>query len=137
MKKKKFLRKRKKINSLLDKAKLECEEAWKNACLRRDKGICQIHGENCLDLIIQVDHFRSRRHGMTFFMPENGTTVCRSLNLEKAMGWNNAAEKIGFVVLKREGESMVDFLLETSHQTKKWTLQELEDLKKKLNGMFL
>jgi len=136
VKKRKPLRKKRKKTSLLDIAKEVCEDAWKKACLRRDKNTCQVHGASCQGNL-QVDHFRSRRHGHTFFMHQNGTTVCAGLNRDKAMGWNNAAERIGFVVLKREGQATVDYLLELSRQPKKWSIIELENQTHNLNGLFL
>lgn len=134
--KKTRLRKKSKRKSVLKTAMRICEEAWKAAVKRRARGICEVHGPFCPDPVKQIDHFRSRRHGHTFFMLENGTQVCRSLNMQKAMGVNNAAEKIAFVVLEREGQSMMDYLLEISRQPKKWTLDEIEEQTKKLNGMF-
>lgn len=137
MKPRKYIRKKRRLTSTKDKAIKVCEEAWKAACRRRDNNTCQVHGESCPDPVKQVDHFRTRTHGWTFFMVENGTTVCSGLNQNKSMGINNAAEKIAFVVLKREGQEMVNFLLAKRPKPKKWDISELEDLTVKLNGMFL
>ena len=136
MKPRKRIRRQRKRTSPLDKAKAICEAAWKAACRRRDHNACQVHPEGCTDPVKQVDHFRTRTHSWTFFMPENGTTVCSGLNQNKAMGVNNAAEKIAFVVLKREGQKMVDYLLEKRPMPKKWSLQEIEDLTVYLNGLW-
>ena len=136
MKPRKPIRKKRKRTSVLDKAKLVCEEAWKAACRRRDQNTCQVHGLSCQDPVKQVDHFRTRTHGWTFFDPANGTVVCSGLNQNKAMGVNNAAEKIAFVVLKREGQRVVDHLLERRPAPKKWTLDEIETQIEYLNGLF-
>ena len=131
------IRKKRKRSSVLDKAKAVCEEAWKAACRRRDQNTCQVHGPSCQDPVKQVDHFRTRTHAWTFYMPENGTTVCSGLNMNKAMGVNQAAEKIAFVVLEREGKEMVDYLLEKRPAPKKWRLEELEHQIEYLNGLYL
>lgn len=122
---------------ILKKLLTQAEEAWKSAVKRRDKGLCQVHGKECKEPIKQADHFRTRRHGWTFLMVENGTYVCRTLNWQKSRGENNAAEKIGFAVLEREGVAMVQYLLETGRQPKKWTEEELKEKIKELNGAFL
>ncbi len=137
MKRSKPLRKKRKAVSPIQKALDAAEESWKKAVHRRDKGICQVHKERCQDDIKQADHFRSRRHGWTFLDIRNGTLVCKSLNGQKAKGWNQAAERIAMVVLKREGENVVEYLMEMSRQPKKWTLTELEEIKKQLDFSFL
>ena len=94
-----------------------------------------MHQATCSDSVFQVDHFRSRAHAATFLLPENGTFVCRSLNANKAWGTNNAAEKIAYVVLKREGQQTVDFLL-GYHAPKKYNIIELEEITENLNRLW-
>ncbi len=131
------LRRKSLAKTSLKKALRLAEDAWKKAVVRRDRGLCQVHLESCPDPDKQADHFRSRKHGWTFLDIRNGTLVCKGLNMSKAMGWHNAAEKIAFVVLKREGQETVDYLLQMSRKTKKWNLTELEDLTAELNSMYL
>lgn len=126
--------------SMIRAAEKRAEDAWKQAVEHRAKGICEVHGASCKPETFQVDHFRSRRHARTFYMPENGTFVCAALNRDKAMGWNNAAEKIAFVVLKREGQAMVDQLLQAgSNKSKpqKFSPFELAVIAADLDRMFL
>lgn len=136
VKRKKGLRKFSPAKTALKKAMKTCEEAWKKAVERRANGVCEVHGEYCRDSVKQADHFRSRRHGTTFFDIRNGTLVCRTLNWQKAMALDNADYRIGKVVEKREGEMAVDYLTELSIQPKKWKLDELMNLTDELNRMF-
>jgi len=136
MKRSKPLRKKRVPKSLIQKLLDEAENAWKAAVARRDKGICQVHGEACTDPVKQADHFRSRRHGHTFLMIQNGTYICAGMNQAKAKGWHNADYRVGRIVEAREGRAMVDYLLESSRQTKKWTVTELEEKIKELNSLF-
>ena len=129
------IRKKRKAVSLRQIALDVAEDAWKKAIARRAKGICEVHKESCTGEVMQADHFRSRRHMTTFLMHENGTLVCSGLNQNKSMGINHAAEKIAFVVLKREGQVMVDFLM-SFHPPKKFTVMELENITHELNGLF-
>lgn len=137
MKKRKPLR-QKSIRKTTMKTALDvAEQAWKDAVKRRAKGICEVHGEACQGAVMQADHFRTRTHKWTFLMVENGTYVCAGLNQNKAWGVNNAAEQIAFVVLKREGQDMTNYLLEKRPYPKKFTVGELDTIAYELNGMFL
>ena len=135
MKRKKPIRKRSIAKTLLQKSRRDCEASWKEAVKRRDK-FCQIHGATCKRGPLQADHFESRRHGSTFLDPRNGTLVCGHANRAKSRGWENMGYKIGMVVLRREGYEVVKELQTLAKQTKKWSLQELEDQKMFLDGLW-
>jgi len=130
----KYLRKISPAKSLYRKKWRECEEAWKQACLRRDKGKCALHKEGS-EAVVQVDHFISRSRKATFFDPRNGTTVCRSDNLLKAFKSMGMDVRIAMFVREREGEEAVAEMLEAAQHSKKWTIGELEAQITYLNGL--
>ena len=130
------LRKKRKMKSPVDKAKVICEQSWKDAIVRRDE-FCQVHGTTCTGGPLQADHFQSRRHGATFFDPRNGTLVCAGANQAKANGWHNMGYIIGRIVEKREGSEAVDELIRISKLEKKWTVMDLEKQTEYLNGLWI
>lgn len=128
------------MKSPKDVALLAAENAWKAACRRRDKEkcvLCDKSKEN--GFVIQIDHCFSRTASPLFLDPRNGTTLCSGCHFQKTYK-QKAVDKIvdGYVRL-REGEKWWAEAMQTatSKEIKKWNIQELEDLTKELNGMFL
>jgi len=118
---------------LLKKAMQECERAFKAAVHRRDK-ICQLCNYR---LMLQVDHWISRRNKSTYFSLNNLTLLCARCHTKKSFGYGDYAERVTDVVREREGEAVMKELRTLSTQIKKWTVEELNELTNAYNRMFV
>lgn len=128
------MRKKSLAKTELKKAFRAAEEALIEAVHRRDK-LCKICGS---DSILQADHsIISRRHKATFFEVRQMTLLCRACHCAKTFKRFGLDIKVAALVAEREGQSYLDWLFEESKKIKKWSLQELEEIKLNLNAVHL
>ncbi len=103
-------KKKRKKSSPLKKLQKEGEQAWKDACHKRDGERCMVWeyypdaGLTHTD-IFQVDHCFSRENKNLFLEVANGTVVCSSCNMLKGFGQKSVARLIDDIVKEREGEA--------------------------------
>ena len=105
------------------------------AIKRRDK-VCQVHGLECRDKVLVVDHFLSRSHASIFFDERNLTLVCRTANWEKFRNRGDTAYRITKTVQDRWGCEAIEDLTFLSRVPKKWTIEELENIEKNFNSIY-
>ncbi len=138
-----MLRRKKRLRRKSLSKKTLYERAWKEAwaaCVRaikrRDK-VCQVHRDSCKDSILVCDHYFSRTHKSVFFDERNLTLVCRTSNWEKFRNRGNTAHLISRVVISKWGEAAVEDMGMQARIPKKWSIQELEELTRNFNTIYL
>lgn len=139
MKRKKPIRKIGKAR-LLTRAKKAAEEAWKRACRRRDKDTCQMCGAKKEDgAVIQVDHCFTRTCGNLFYDVRNGTCLCKPCHTNKTYKNYNMDRRVDSFVHNREGSAWWTESSAAAEKSgaRKYYLEELEQIKSDLDGMFL
>lgn len=140
MKPRKPIRKKRRMKSPRDKALSAAEQAWKEACLRRDKGSCVLCGKSKEQgFVIQVDHAFSRTCSQLFFDERNGSTLCSGCHFQKTYKQKAVDKIVDSHVLHREGAEWWYKAMETaaSKEAYKFSITELEEITVRLNGMFL
>ncbi len=89
------------------------------------------------ETILQVDHaIIGRSHDSTFFDLSNSITLCKTHHSRKTFDKRGTGYKVHKIVEQREGEEAIEELIQLSHTVKKWTIQELEDVKQILDSMY-
>lgn len=125
--------------SLLDKAKKDCEQAWKDACHRRDKSRCQMCGATKeKGAIVQVDHCFSRTIKELFYSPKNGTVLCSGCHTQKTFNVKGMEKRVDDFVRRREGEAWWAYALRSAETSGpvKFYLDDLEAIKADLDKQF-
>lgn len=120
--------------SLFNFALKQAEMAWKAAVMRRDK-TCRICGSI---EVRQADHCFTRSCKQLFLDVRNGTILCRACHSSKTFNVGATNKRVDELVKAREGEAWWEMAKQhaDSHIHYKFTIQELEDIKAKLDGMF-
>lgn len=124
--KRSYLRKRSLTKTVLKRAFRECERALIDAVNRRDI-VCQLCGST---VVLQMDHaIVSRKHLSTFFEIRQMVLLCQSCHCKKTYKCNGTEILVTEIVRNREGADFIRKVVEASHTLKKWSINELEDMK--------
>lgn len=132
LRRKKLRRKSLSKKTLYARAEKNAWEACREAIKRRDK-VCQVHGAECKNAILVVDHFLSRTHKRIYFDERNLTLVCRTANWEKFRNRGDTAFRISKVVENKWGKEAIEDLGFQARIPKKYSIQELEEITRNFN----
>lgn len=128
------MRKRSLTKTLWKRAFRKTEKAMIAAVKRRDMN-CRLCGSTT---ILQVDHVViSRRHLSCFFEIKQTLLLCKSHHFQKTYRANGVDIKVLNIIRRREGDFFIHAMVDKSHLIKKYSVQELEDLERYFNGLFL
>ena len=141
------LRKTSKRRSPLKTLQNKAEKLWRECVLHRDGHRCMVkHFYPHLNIphshILQGDHCFSRVNKHLFLELHNGTTVCSTCNMYKAMDRMSLPRVIDDIVKTREGEERfnemraIDQMLSSSEMWKNFNYleQKIKDFEALLEG---
>lgn len=129
------LRKRSNPKTLLKKAHKDAWNSVREAVYRRDGHKCQVCG--ITPKILNADHWISRRNMATFYEINNLTTLCQRCHSLKTYQYADYDKKVDDVVLQREGKQVMDELRKKSCGIKKWSLEELMEIIRIANSLWV
>jgi len=122
----------KNLNKLKDLAWLSVREA----VYRRDGHQCQICHRKPPEIILNCDHWLSRKNSSTFFDINNLTTLCAAHNLMKFRHQKDIEQHVTEIVREREGDEVMMELRKKSWTPKKWTFEEIEQIIESANKLW-
>ncbi len=107
---------KRKKKSNLKKLQDQALNLWKEYCLKRDGGICQVRKHYpsvpiSHTNVMQSDHCFSRNDKNLFLDPANSTCICSGCNMLKGFGQKGVDYMVHEIVKKREGVKKHDEML--------------------------